>query len=168
MTTPDERLHRPAAIALAIYTAVIAVVGLFPAPVDRELTPWLRWVVAALHRRGMPDWFDYHAVEFAANIGLFVPFGLLAVAAFGRRNVWVAVLAGVDLSAAMEFGQWLLLPERFPSELDVLANTIGTVIGAAIGYAVIVIRRPGTQQSDPGQAGEQPGTEQPGTSPPMS
>lgn len=140
--TIDASMRGPAAVALAIYGALVALVGFFPTPVDRDATPLIRSVLAGLHRRGVPDWFDYHVIEFAANIGLFVPFGVLAVFATGRRLVWLAVLAGAGTSVVIELGQFLLLPERFPSELDVLANTIGTVVGVLIGYGALALRAP--------------------------
>ena len=140
--TIDAGMRRPAAVALAVYGALVALVGFFPTPVDRGATPLLRSALAALHRRGVPDWFDYHFVEFTANIALFVPFGMLALFATGRRRAWLAVLAGVGASATIELGQWLLLPERFPSGLDVVANSIGTAIGVAIGYGALALRDP--------------------------
>lgn len=138
----DASMRRPAAVALAIYGTLVAAIGFFPTPVDREATPLIRTVLAALHKRGVPDWFNYHFIEFTANIALFVPFGVLAVFATGRRHVWLAVLAGAGASVVIEGVQWLLLPERFPSGLDVLANTIGTVVGVAIGYGALVLRAP--------------------------
>ena len=140
--TIDASMRRPAGVELAIYGTLIAAIGFYPTPVDREATPLIRRVLAALHRHGVPDWFNYHFVEFTANIALFVPFGVLAVFATGRRRVWLAVLAGAGASVVIEVVQWLLLPERFPSGLDVLANTIGTVVGVAIGYGALALRAP--------------------------
>ncbi|MDQ0574570.1 VanZ family protein [Agromyces albus] len=140
--TIDASMRRPAAVALVIYGALTAVVGFFPTPVDRGAAPLIWRALAALHRRGVPDWFNYDFIEFGANIALFVPFGALAVFATGRRRVWLAVLAGAGASVVIELGQSLLLPARFPSALDVLANTIGTVIGAAIGYSALALRTP--------------------------
>lgn len=140
--TIDASMRRPAAAALAIYGALVAIIGFFPTPVDRDATPLIRTVLAKLHGHGVPEWFDYHFVEFAANIGLFVPFGVLAVFATGRRWVVLAVLAGAGASVVIELGQAWLLPERFPSALDVLANTIGTIIGVAIGYGALTLRAP--------------------------
>ena len=140
--TIDPSLRRPAAISLAVYGVLTAVVGFFPTPVDRGATPLIRSVLAALHRGGVPEWFGYHFVEFSANVALFVPLGVLAVFTVGRRWAWLAVFAGAAVSLVIEAGQWLLLPERFPSGLDVLANTIGTVVGAVLGYVVLVLRDP--------------------------
>jgi VanZ family protein len=138
----DASMRRPAVIALSVYGALTMVIGFVPTPVDRSAMPVIRSVLAALHRGGMPDWFDYRLIEFTANVALFVPFGILAAFAVGRRQVWLAVLTGVGVSVAVELGQWLLLPERFPSALDVLANTIGTLIGVALGYGTLALRAP--------------------------
>jgi VanZ family protein len=138
--TIDASMRRPAVVALSIYGALIMVIGFAPTPVDRDAMPMIRSVLAALHRAGVPAWFDYRFLEFSANVALFVPFGVLATFAAGRRHVWLAVLSGVGVSLTIELGQWLLLPERFPSGFDVLANAIGTLIGAALGYAVSAAR----------------------------
>jgi VanZ like family len=137
---PETSLRRPAAVALAIYGVVLAVVGFFPTPVDRDASPWIRAFVAAVRDHGGPWWFDYGLIEFTANIALFVPFGVLAAFAAGPRRVWLAVLAGASVSVLIEVVQWLVLPERFPSVLDVVANTIGTAIGAAIAFGVQAVR----------------------------
>ncbi len=140
--TIDASMRRPASVALVVYGVLVGVVGFFPTPVDRGASPLLRSTLAALHRRGFPDWFDYHFVEFTANIALFVPLGMLSLFATGRALAWLAVAAGVGASATIELGQSLLLPERFPSGLDVLANGVGAAIGVAIGYGALALRDP--------------------------
>src|SRR5690606_12272950 len=74
---------------------------------------------------------SYTVFEFLANIALFVPLGLLLVAALPRANAWVVLLLGYSSSATIELVQ-TLLPSRFPTLSDVIANTIGTAIGCVI------------------------------------
>lgn len=80
----------------------------------------------------------YTVFEFLANIALFLPLGLLLVAAFPRNNAWVVLLLGYAASATIELVQ-TVLPSRYPTLSDVIANTIGTAIGCLI--ARVFVRR---------------------------
>ncbi|SJN40893.1 hypothetical protein FM104_11145 [Microbacterium esteraromaticum] len=81
---------------------------------------------------------SYTVFEFLANIALFVPLGLLLVAARPRANAGVVLLIGYSASATIELVQ-TLLPSRFPTLSDVIANTIGTAIGCLT--ARMLVRR---------------------------
>ncbi len=70
----------------------------------------------------------YTLFEFTANIALFVPFGLLVAAGWPRTNAWWIILLGFAASAAIELVQ-TMLPSRYPTLSDVIANTLGTIIG---------------------------------------
>jgi glycopeptide antibiotics resistance protein len=74
---------------------------------------------------------SYTVFEFLANIALFVPFGLLLAAAWPRRSPWLIILIGYAVSATIELVQ-TLLPSRFPTLSDVIANTLGTIIGCVV------------------------------------
>jgi len=70
--------------------------------------------------------------DFVQNVLLFVPFGAAAVLALVGstwRSVASAVFLGCALSVGVESIQ-LLTTHRISSSADVLANTIGTVMGA--------------------------------------
>lgn len=71
---------------------------------------------------------SYTVFEFAANIALFIPFGLLIAAAWPRTNAWWIILLGFSASAAIELVQ-TLLPSRYPTLSDVIANMLGAIIG---------------------------------------
>jgi VanZ family protein len=75
--------------------------------------------------------------DVAINVAGYVPLGMLLVAALHPRvrGVWALLLAsacGVLVSGTMEAVQ-TYLPSRVPSNLDLLTNSIGCLIGAAIG-----------------------------------
>lgn len=70
----------------------------------------------------------YTLFEFGANIALFIPFGLLVAAGWPRTNAWWIILLGFSASAAIELVQ-TMLPSRYPTLSDVIANTLGTIIG---------------------------------------
>lgn len=128
---------------LAIYAVMLVVVGFLPVPVDRGVSPFIAEFVLWMQRYVMP-WFSYEIVEFTANVLWFVPFGLLGVLALGRRWLWLVLLGGAAVSTAIEAGQWLLLPDRTPTPVDVVANTVGTAVGVAfaVGWLVFRERRP--------------------------
>ncbi|MDO5745979.1 MAG: VanZ family protein, partial [Micrococcaceae bacterium] len=64
------------------------------------------------------------------NVALFVPFGDLAAA--WVRRWWAVVALGFGASCLIELGQGLLLSARYPSVWDIVANTLGTALGAAV------------------------------------
>jgi glycopeptide antibiotics resistance protein len=85
---------------------------------------------------------SYTVFEFLANIALFVPFGLLLAAAWPRTNPWLIILIGYATSATIELVQ-TLLPSRVPAISDVIANTLGTVIGCLALHAVLQMSHAG-------------------------
>lgn len=80
-------------------------------------------------------WFD-----IAANLLAYLPFGLLLGLAlrvhFGAGwSVLLATLCGVAVSAAMEYTQ-MYLPVRNSSNLDLLANSMGSLAGALLAASI--------------------------------
>jgi len=120
--------------------AGVLVVGLLPTRVDGGVEHQVRAFVDGLRAAGF-TWIDYDSVDFVANVGFFVPIGLIASLLLPWRMSWLAVPIGALLSGAIEFGQYLFLPDRYASPTDVLANTIGTVLGTLVGLALRSIRR---------------------------
>ena len=71
------------------------------------------------------------AVEFVSNIALFVPLSLLG-SLLWQRWTWVAwTMAGFASSLVIETTQ-TLLSGRSPTLLDVVANTLGALVGALL------------------------------------
>lgn len=137
--TPSLRpgVRRALAAVAVLYLAGVALVVLWPSPVDRPEAGTIRAVFVWLHAHGLPRWLGYAQLEWSSNVAFFIPFGLFAVL-LGARP-WAALLAGVAASAAAETAQALFLPERTASLMDILANGLGTFVGAAV--AVLVQRR---------------------------
>ncbi|MEI5583394.1 MULTISPECIES: VanZ family protein [unclassified Agromyces] len=131
-------------LLFAGYTVLLAVVGFFPTPVDREASPAIWWFIRGVRRLGF-EWYSYELLEFSANVLLFVPFGLLGLLVVGLRFWWVALVLGVTASVVIETGQELLLPERMPSTSDVVANALGTTLGVAAGCLILILRARRTQ-----------------------
>ena len=130
---PTVRARGWAALILVLYAALVVVAFVIPRPIDRGFTPWLRGVVAQLRRHVAPSWFDYEFVELASHAVLFVPIGILMVVALGRRLTWLAVLAGLGVSALVELGSSRAAGEPL-SWLDLLLNAVGAIVGVAVGY----------------------------------
>ena len=136
MTAPN-RARRWVAVILTIYSGIVVFVGVVPRPIDRGVTPWIRGQLAYLHGHGLRDWIAYDFVEHAAHVALFVPFGILAVVAVGRRLAWLAVLAGIAVSVLVEVGPSYLGAGSPPVMVELLLNVVGVVLGAVIGWAVL-------------------------------
>lgn len=77
-----------------------------------------------------PDWALPHHYGFVLNVALFVPLGAVLVELL-RRPWWVAVLLAALASAAVEVAQALWLA-RVGSVADVVANTLGALLGALL------------------------------------
>lgn len=78
------------------------------------------------------DRYQQDPLDFLANVLLFVPLGaLLRKSSTGQRTVAACMAAGGLLSLMAECLQgWL--PSRDSSLIDVVANTAGTALGAAL------------------------------------
>lgn len=124
-----------------IYLAWMLGVGLWSTPVDSSLHPLIVKVLAVLHRHGLPEAINYGVIEFTANIGFFVPIGILLAVLLPKRMRWVAVLAGVTISGIIELSQLLLLSHRYASWGDILANSIGTGIGVLLMVVIGRVQR---------------------------
>lgn len=118
--------------ALLAYFGVLAVIAFWPTPVDRPVQGLLAKTLNFLHRHHIPEWVDYKFVEGLGNVVLFLPVGFLAMMAFTNRSRWENVALGLMASAVMELGQWIFLPERYPSFKDLTLNTLGTALGVLV------------------------------------
>ncbi|WP_459790715.1 VanZ family protein [Arthrobacter sp. AD-310] len=116
----------------------LALVAFWPSPVDEPVRGQLADLLNSLHERGVPRWFNYKFIEASCNVALFVPFGFVCELAFPEKCWWQVGAFGLLISGCMELGQLLFLHNRFASPLDLMTNTLGTVIGGLL--AAIAIR----------------------------
>lgn len=89
---------------------------------------------------GAPLLLTYTAFDAAVNLLSYLPFGLLAGLAlrahFGAvASMVLGLCLGMSLSAGMEYLQ-MYLPTRISSNMDLLSNSIGTLIGALLAVSV--------------------------------
>ncbi len=122
------------AVILAIaYFAALAGILFWPSPVDRPIDGALMQLIQWLHGHGLPEWFiGYRKVEFAANILLFIPLGIILVLRLPRKLWWLAIVIAAVFSGAVELAQAIFLPARVPAWSDIVANTAGAFIGAIL------------------------------------
>ncbi|CAN3700961.1 hypothetical protein MMX123_00954 [Microbacterium sp. MM2322] len=132
-----------AATGLGLCLALVLLVTMSPTPIDQGYESAIERVLSVLHRNGVPGWFGYRWFEFSANIVLFVPVGYFLSLLFPARFLWIALPLVPALSATIETLQFFVLPARFATVNDVIANTIGGwggVVAAAITVAAVHIR----------------------------
>lgn len=139
----------------AAYLAAVLVVTLWPSPQSTDAPGWATATLDFLQSLGIP--ITLPVLEALANVVMFGPFGVLGVpllrGATARRRgaplgVWhaaaVVTLAGCALSVAIELTQ-NLLPGRVPTVQDVVLNTAGALLGAALAAVLVLTvgaRRP--------------------------
>jgi glycopeptide antibiotics resistance protein len=75
----------------------------------------------------------------AANVLLFVPFGLSLTLRGWRVPLWRVTLVSVALSVAIELTQGLAGNGRSADITDVLMNTLGGMCGWALGRATLLL-----------------------------
>jgi glycopeptide antibiotics resistance protein len=117
----------------------MALTAFWPTPVDRDAHATIQHILWVLHKYGMPHVINYSVVEFAANIALFIPVGLLVVTYVGMDRWWLGFAVGFGASAVIELGQLLFLAQRFPSIADVVANTTGAILGTVLALLVLTL-----------------------------
>ena len=127
MPSRTARLTIAARILLPLYLFVVAVIVFSPS--DDGGSGLHDWLAGLL---GEPA---YVAIEFVANIVMFVPFGVLVRLASARLHWWMILALGLLTTVTIELTQ-LALPSRFSTVSDVIANTLGTAVGLAAVWAV--------------------------------
>jgi len=123
-------MHKTSAWPLAwVYAALIVFASLFPfiGWRDQGISPWV-FLSAPLPP---PYWTGF---DVATNMVGYAPLGFLLALALlrtgrGLAAVPLALLAGAGLSLLLEFLQ-IYLPQRVPSNLDLVLNTVGALAGA--------------------------------------
>ncbi len=132
---------------LSIYGVVVLLAVFWPSHIDEGVAPALSYLLNALHRAGVPSFVDYSLVEFCANIAMFFPLGYFLAVLFGRR--WfLAVPLLIVLSTLVEVSQAAFLAGRTADWTDVLANSLGGLLGALLCFWLARRRRALTGQTE--------------------
>lgn len=84
-------------------------------------------------------------VDFILNVVLFVPIGMTLRWTMGRW--WDVVIIGFITTVVIETLQWRVIPGRDAALGDVIANTLGTLIGGWLAVAVFDWVRAGSLEA---------------------
>jgi glycopeptide antibiotics resistance protein len=135
-------LHRHPFLSLLTggYLAFVAWLTLTPQPIGANDEQLILRALDALHRRGYAESIDYARLEFLANIALFVPIGMFLLLLLGAGQWWLAGIGSFALTVAIETAQ-RQIPGRVSDDRDLLANTVGGLIGIAVA---LVLTAPAT------------------------
>ena len=126
--TARARVVLAARILLPVYLVVLGYIVFSPSDEATETPGLIAWLFDAVDRLRAEVPAAYVALEFVANIALFVPFGVLGRLAFARPPWWAILLLGFATTVTIELVQ-SILPTRFSTVSDVIANTAGTALG---------------------------------------
>lgn len=122
---------------LVLYTAAVALIAFWPVPVDQGMRFVVLHLAAFIRGNGLL-WLQYEHMEFSANVLLFIPLGLLVTLAIGPRPArWLPPLSCLLASVVIEVVQFTMLQQRYPTLSDVIANTLGGVLGWLIALAFL-------------------------------
>lgn len=122
---------RFARLALAVYVVLVVYASLYPLSGWRDPgTPLFAFVTAP-----WPRWITLF--DILSNLLGYLPLGMLCAFALppqrrGFAAILLAAACGAVLSVVLETGQ-NFLPTRVASNLDVLTNTAGALIGGIVG-----------------------------------
>lgn len=116
-------------VVLGGYALLLTLVAFWPTPVDAQLGRVLNAIT-----RIVPV-LTHPRIEFLANVALFLPLGVLLAIVLVRSRYLVLPIVFVT-TFTIECVQGLLLPERTPSVMDMIANTAGGCVGLLAVAAV--------------------------------
>ena len=130
-----SRLFHPSYLfrySLLIYLFLIIYASLYPMSGWRDQGMNIFAFITASFPRYF-TWFD-----LATNFVAYLPLGLLAVLSIqpylrSKLAIFPAIILGVTLSLLLEATQ-NFLPTRIPSNMDLLFNSLGTLVGAIVSW----------------------------------
>jgi glycopeptide antibiotics resistance protein len=126
---------RQVATGLAVlYALAVALIVFWPS--SDHASDSVDWMTGILHTIGAPSEPTARLVEFLANVAMFVPLSLLGSVLLDRwsRGFWLIV--GFAASSGIELAQLVFLGGRSATMVDVVANTLGALVGAYAANAV--------------------------------
>ncbi len=110
---------------------VLVLLALVLAPTSRTAASPVVAVVRVMNHAGAPSWLaDPELWAALFNVVLFLPVGVLGVLVRPGWSLGRWALVGLVVSSAIELTQGLFLSGRDADPVDVLTNTVGTVLGA--------------------------------------
>ncbi|MEP9383572.1 VanZ family protein [Nocardioides sp. KR10-350] len=117
------------------YLVFVGWLTLTPQPIGPNQQQLIERLLDGLHRRGYAESLDYSRLEFLANIALFVPIGMFLLLLFGAGFWWLAAIGSFAMTAFIEKAQQYI-PGRVSDERDLVANTVGALIGIVAAFVL--------------------------------
>lgn len=143
VTSPSRRVL---VVALCCYSAVLAAALLAPTSgTQSELASWVRDLGTGVGLS--PETATQDRAEFLCNALILAPVSALGSWLWPRSTWRDWTAAGFVIAAAVEMVQGLLLADRTASYEDIVANTLGALLGALVAGGVRRIARRGPQGS---------------------
>jgi len=129
-------------VLFAGYLATLLWASLNPDPIDGHgpIREFVAWVLNFTATSKDWAWLGYNQLEWLANVLLYIPLGLGLALIVRRAPWWLDVLIGVAITASAELAQFYFLPDRFATEADVLANSLGVLIGVTAARSTLALR----------------------------
>jgi glycopeptide antibiotics resistance protein len=130
-------LHRHPFLSVVTlaYLAFVGWVTLTPAADAPTQSDLVLRVLSRLQGYDRLSWLTYDRAEYLANVAMFIPVGLFLLLLFGTRFWWLAVAAALTMTSLIETAQ-RSIPGRVSDERDIAANTMGAVVGVAVGLVL--------------------------------
>ncbi|NEN07502.1 VanZ family protein [Diaminobutyricibacter tongyongensis] len=136
-------------VALTVgYIAFVGWVTLTPQPAAPDPNSFVQQLIRLILGSAAFHWLGYAGLEFTANIGMFIPVGVLLALLLPPRRLWVAVLIGFAMTVTIETAQ-LFIPGRFSDIRDIIANTAGAALGVAMVSLVRAASAPRSAVGEP-------------------
>jgi len=133
------RRHPVLSVLTLLYLGGVAWITLGPQPQVASKDGIVMQVLRILWEHPATDWITYSAVEFTANIAMFLPIGLFFLLLFGRSRWWLAMGIPFLMTLCIETAQ-IWIPGRVSDIRDVISNTLGAVVGVLLGLAITAPR----------------------------
>jgi glycopeptide antibiotics resistance protein len=125
---------------LAVYLVLLAVALL--APTNTDQSSMVHWLITRLiHVGASSDAVSFSRMEFVMNVAIIAPATFLGSLVWPRWTWRDWTAAGFVAAALVELTQALLLPRRDGSFSDIVANTLGALLGAVVALAVTWLLR---------------------------
>ncbi|MGH8967241.1 MAG: VanZ family protein [Actinomycetes bacterium] len=123
-------VRRVAMLLMAAYLLTVAWIVFWPSAEHASAS--VAWMTDLVRSVGAPAWVSRLVVEFCANVALFLPLTFLGSFLIPDWSWQRWLLVGFCVSAVIELGQLVLLPDRSARWYDLAANTLGALVGAIL------------------------------------
>lgn len=136
-------IRRMLAIFIPLWALGLAVAVLPASPQPDPSIPsgTFNWVPFLAHRER-----DL-GIELAANLGLFVPLGLMLAFYWRTHAVAKTTLVALAASCSIEVTQLLMMNNRAADITDIITNTSGAFLAACLGWILCRVFPPVPEQA---------------------